>query len=134
MTSMTVAASTQVAMAKYPLRSRETSHHSGTAATPQPTAPTGRPANAEAPPTATAPREKDGARRPPLAGGGGVAPVGSPPPGPGRHTRPAPQRAGPADDHRGEREQQDGVGARGGRELRVHPVGDAGQRHRAERD
>ena len=49
MMSMTVAASTQVAMAKYPLRSRETSHHSGSAATPQPTAATGSAANGEIP-------------------------------------------------------------------------------------
>ena len=49
MTSMTVAASTQVAMAKYPVRSRETSHHRGSAATPQPIAATGRAANGEIP-------------------------------------------------------------------------------------
>ena len=49
MTSITVAASTQVAMAKYPVRSRETSHHSGSAATPQPIAATGSAANGEIP-------------------------------------------------------------------------------------
>ena len=49
MMSMTVAASTQVAMAKYPLRSRETSHHRGSEATPQPTAATGSAANGEIP-------------------------------------------------------------------------------------
>src|SRR5580704_10938471 len=38
MISETVVASTQVAIAKYPLRSRATSHHIGTAATPQPMA------------------------------------------------------------------------------------------------
>ena len=47
MNSMIVVASTQVAMAKYPLRSRETSHHIGTAATPQPIAATGSPPNGE---------------------------------------------------------------------------------------
>ena len=47
MNSMTVVASTQVAMAKYPLRSRETSHHSGMAATPQPIAATTSPPNGE---------------------------------------------------------------------------------------
>src|SRR6516164_11347584 len=41
MMSMVVAASTQVAIAKYPLRSRETSHHIGSAATPHPMAATG---------------------------------------------------------------------------------------------
>ena len=49
MMSMMVVASTQVAIAKYPLRSRETSHHSGSAATPQPTAATGSAANGEVP-------------------------------------------------------------------------------------
>ncbi len=47
MNSITVVASTQVAIAKYPLRSRETSHHIGTAATPQPIAATGSPPNGE---------------------------------------------------------------------------------------
>ena len=47
MISRTVVASTQVAMAKYPLRSRETSHHIGRAATPQPTAATGSAVNIE---------------------------------------------------------------------------------------
>src|SRR5215469_6230658 len=49
MTSMIVAASTHVAIAKYPLRSLETSHHSGRATTPQPTAATGSAANGEIP-------------------------------------------------------------------------------------
>ncbi len=49
MMSMMVAASTQVAIAKYPLRSRETSHHSGSAATPQPIAAAGSAANGEMP-------------------------------------------------------------------------------------
>ena len=49
MNSMMVVASTQVAIAKYPLRSRETSHHSGTAATPQPIAAIGSPPNGEVP-------------------------------------------------------------------------------------
>ena len=49
MTSMMVAASTQVAIAKYPLRSRETSHHRGNAATPQQTAERGSAQNGEIP-------------------------------------------------------------------------------------
>jgi hypothetical protein len=49
MISMIVAASTQVAIAKYPLRSRETSHHSGSATTPHPIAATGSAANGEVP-------------------------------------------------------------------------------------
>ena len=49
MTSMIVAASTHVAIAKYPLRSRETSHHSGSAAIPLAIAATGRAANGERP-------------------------------------------------------------------------------------
>ena len=49
MMSMTVAASTQVAIAKYPLRSRETSHHSGSAATPLPITATGSAANGDRP-------------------------------------------------------------------------------------
>ena len=49
MISMIVAASTQVAMAKYPLRSRDTSHHSGSATTPLPIAATGSAANGEMP-------------------------------------------------------------------------------------
>ena len=47
MISRTVVASTQVAIAKYPLRSRETSHHIGKAATPQPMAATGSAVNIE---------------------------------------------------------------------------------------
>ena len=49
MISITVAASTQVAMAKYPLRSRATSHHSGSAATAQPIAAIGSAANGDQP-------------------------------------------------------------------------------------
>src|SRR5262244_708989 len=49
MMSMMVAASTQVAIAKYPLRNRETSHHSGSAATPHPIVATGSAANGEVP-------------------------------------------------------------------------------------
>ena len=49
MKSMTVVASTQVAIAKYPVRSRETSHHSGSAATPERIAATGSAANGEVP-------------------------------------------------------------------------------------
>ncbi len=49
MTSMMVAASTHVAIAKYPLRKRETSHHIGSAATPQPIAATGIAAKGELP-------------------------------------------------------------------------------------
>jgi hypothetical protein len=47
MISITVVASTQVAIAKYPVRSRETSHQSGTAATPQPMTAIGRAVNIE---------------------------------------------------------------------------------------
>ena len=49
MMSMTVAARTQVAIAKYPLRSRETSHHRGSAAMPLPMAARGSAANGEVP-------------------------------------------------------------------------------------
>ena len=49
MTSMIVAASTQVAIAKYPLRSRETSHHRGIATTPEQTAEKGSAQNGEIP-------------------------------------------------------------------------------------
>ena len=45
----------------------------------------------------------------------------------------APQRPEPADDHRREREQQDRV-CRWSGDLRVHPVGQSGQRHGAEGD
>ena len=47
MISKMVVASTQVAIAKYPLRSRDTSHHIGSAATPQPTAAIGSAVNIE---------------------------------------------------------------------------------------
>ncbi len=47
MISRMVVASTQVAIAKYPLRSRETSHHIGSAATPQPMAAIGSAVNIE---------------------------------------------------------------------------------------
>jgi hypothetical protein len=49
MISITVAASTHVAIAKYPLRNRDTSHQSGRAARPQHTAATGSAANGEMP-------------------------------------------------------------------------------------
>jgi hypothetical protein len=49
MISRMVVASTQVAIAKYPLRSRETSHHIGRAATPDPTAAIGSEVNIDRP-------------------------------------------------------------------------------------
>src|SRR6516162_4473724 len=47
--SMTAVASTQVAIAKYPVRSRDTSHHSGMATIPAPMAPMGSAANGDNP-------------------------------------------------------------------------------------
>src|SRR5215472_18168128 len=49
MSSMIAVASTQVAIAKYPVRSRDTSHHSGIATMPAPIAAMGSAANADTP-------------------------------------------------------------------------------------
>jgi hypothetical protein len=49
MNSATASASTQVAIAKYPRRSRETSHHSGNATTPAPAAAMGSARNGDSP-------------------------------------------------------------------------------------
>ena len=49
MTSMIAAARTQVAIAKYPVRSRDTSHHSGSAQTPAPIAAIGSPSHGVTP-------------------------------------------------------------------------------------